>query len=385
MRRKGSILFLTEISFYPFFGGEKIRSYGLLKILSESFDHVYAITGLKERNEKIGKMFPNVTFIYFDFRTIQVVISQFGFVRQFRRDKTFLARIDEVLNKENIETAFIDYKYYGQYIGYLKKLGLKVIYGTHNVQSRIIWQKPSKKLNEFILYKTYYLTHLIHEMLYFRRADRIITVSGHDASYYGRYIKKSKIVTIPNFIDEELYPGENSEKEGYIVMTANFLAYQNFTGISWFLNSVWSSDLWGRARLVFAGIGSKEVLSKLNRDHQTTNIDALGEMDDLKDVISHAKVAIVPLLDGSGTRLKCIEAMALKTQIISTSRGAEGIEHEGAIVIADEPGEFRQKLIDILDNKTDTVEEAYRIFLSKYSLSANLRTFQSMLEGMEAG
>ncbi len=108
----------------------------------------------------------------------------------------------------------------------------------------------------------------------------------------------------------------------------------------------------------------------------------MGEQDDLKGLIRNARISIVPLLTGSGTRLKCIEAMALKTQIVSTSRGSEGIEHEGNILIADSATEFRDKILEVLDGKVDTTDKAYDIFMAKYSLAANRLVFQEMLTSL---
>ena len=97
----------------------------------------------------------------------------------------------------------------------------------------------------------------------------------------------------------------------------------------------------------------------------------MGEVDDLKPFISSARISIVPLLQGSGSRLKCLEAMALETPLVSTSKGAEGIDHRDSIFIADTPEEFINKMKFILKNDVrDTTKKAHEIFMSKYSLSS---------------
>ena len=80
---------------------------------------------------------------------------------------------------------------------------------------------------------------------------------------------------------------------------------------------------------------------------------------------------LFPLLNGGGTRLKCLEAMALRTQLISTTKGSEGIEHGGSVLIADTPEDFRNRIIEVIDNKINTVEEAYRVYENKYSFEPN--------------
>jgi len=59
--------------------------------------------------------------------------------------------------------------------------------------------------------------------------------------------------------------------------------------------------------------------------------------------LSEATVATAPLLAAGGTRLKILEAMATGTPVVSTSRGALGLEqlqHPDALVVADSAVEF---------------------------------------------
>ena len=112
------------------------------------------------------------------------------------------------------------------------------------------------------------------------------------------------------------------------------------------MENVWSDSLANRTKFVIAGLGSREVYENFCGKYDMKNIESLGKQDDLKDLIRRARLAVVPLINGSGTRLKCLEGMALRTQVLSTGRGAEGIEHKGSILIADKPDEFRDCILD---------------------------------------
>ena len=73
-------------------------------------------------------------------------------------------------------------------------------------------------------------------------------------------------------------------------------------------------------------------------------------MDDVRCPVAEASGCVVPIRQGGGTRLKILEAMALGTPVVSTSKGAEGLEvtpgHD--ILIADEPAEFADQVIRLL-------------------------------------
>jgi glycosyltransferase involved in cell wall biosynthesis len=58
----------------------------------------------------------------------------------------------------------------------------------------------------------------------------------------------------------------------------------------------------------------------------------------------------VPIRQGGGTRLKILEAMALGTPVISTSKGAEGLDARDGrdILIADSPETFARRIVDLL-------------------------------------
>jgi len=62
---------------------------------------------------------------------------------------------------------------------------------------------------------------------------------------------------------------------------------------------------------------------------------------------------IVPLWSGSGLRIKIIEGMSYGKAIVSTSIGAEGINytHQKNILIADNPYDFIQSVIELLTKK----------------------------------
>jgi glycosyltransferase involved in cell wall biosynthesis len=77
-----------------------------------------------------------------------------------------------------------------------------------------------------------------------------------------------------------------------------------------------------------------------------------GYLDDIRPAIAQSWACVVPLRIGAGTRLKILEALALGTPVVSTRKGAEGLdlvdgEH---ILIADEPADFAAAVLRLLDD-----------------------------------
>jgi glycosyltransferase involved in cell wall biosynthesis len=81
---------------------------------------------------------------------------------------------------------------------------------------------------------------------------------------------------------------------------------------------------------------------------------------------------IVPLHFGGGTRLKILDAFSKKCPVISTRVGAHGLKvsHQKNILLADEPEDFADQCIRLLQNPSAgqaIAEEAWKLFLAEYT------------------
>ena len=86
-------------------------------------------------------------------------------------------------------------------------------------------------------------------------------------------------------------------------------------------------------------------------------------------------MVVVPLLDGGGTRLKILEAFAAKRPVVSTAKGAEGIdaEHKREVLIADESTEFAASVLRLLSNSAEAMRignAGYRLAKQRYDWSS---------------
>ncbi|TVM28948.1 glycosyltransferase family 4 protein, partial [Oceanidesulfovibrio marinus] len=65
---------------------------------------------------------------------------------------------------------------------------------------------------------------------------------------------------------------------------------------------------------------------------------------------AEAAVVVVPLRIGGGSRLKILEALAMRKVVLSTTLGAEGLDliHGRHLQIEDDPGALAAECIDIL-------------------------------------
>jgi glycosyltransferase involved in cell wall biosynthesis len=83
-------------------------------------------------------------------------------------------------------------------------------------------------------------------------------------------------------------------------------------------------------------------------------------VDDVRPYIAGTTVYVAPLRVGGGTRLKLLEAMAMRKAIVSTTVGAEGfpIVNGQELLLADDPADFARKVLDLLENPTQRLRLA---------------------------
>ncbi len=102
-------------------------------------------------------------------------------------------------------------------------------------------------------------------------------------------------------------------------------------------------------------------------------VEVLGFVEDLRTAYLEARCAVVPLLQGGGTPLKLIEALAYGLPVIATPRAVAGLavrdgEH---CLIADGAEAFAQALIRVLrDGAPELARNGRELAAERYSIEA---------------
>lgn len=131
-----------------------------------------------------------------------------------------------------------------------------------------------------------------------------------------------------------------------LIFTGAFTYHVNYAGARWFVEQV--------LPLVQAQVN--DVRLTITGNHadlpfpQVEGVTRTGFVDDVRPLIAGAAVCIVPIWQGGGTRLKILEAMALGTPVVTTSKGAEGLDAQPDVhlLIADEPAAFANAVVRLL-------------------------------------
>jgi len=155
----------------------------------------------------------------------------------------------------------------------------------------------------------------------------------------------------------------------------------NKNGLIWFYYKVWPTlkkEVKGIKLMIVGRNGFDSAYLPLKNDKQ---INFIGEVSDVSKYYLKNNIAIVPLQEGSGTRLKILEAMNHGNPVISTSIGAEGIECSDGneILIANNAFEFVDKTLKIINSK----ELALRITKNARHLIESRYYWESIVKNIE--
>lgn len=273
--------------------------------------------------------------------------------------KDFEKKLLETLRKEQFDVVQFEMLYMTVYIDIIRQHSKALlVLRAHNVE-HLIWDRLAEK-SEFLL-KKLYLKHLAktlrnYELSVLDKVDGIAAITRKDAAFFRKYCATPTIDVPYGVYPEEFVP--NYEIEGkpkfYHIGSMNWMP--NDEGIRWFINDVLEATVAKVPDFVYhlAGRNMPEWLTKLHNPH----IDVVGMVDDAKQFVSDNNVAIVPLLSGSGIRIKIIESMALGKTVITTLVGAEGIlyDEDKNIIIAENKAKMVENIRRINENPQIAVE-----------------------------
>ena len=159
----------------------------------------------------------------------------------------------------------------------------------------------------------------------------------------------TQVEVLPNCIQLSDYQKcEGKSESNVLIFTGSFHFAPNYDGMHWFINEVYPiiQAHIPNVELIITGDHANKLFSDIRNVKQT------GFVNDIRPLVDAAKVSLAPIFHGGGTRLKILESMAMRTPVVATTKGVEGlnIKHGVNILIADTPQDFAEAIICLLED-----------------------------------
>jgi glycosyltransferase involved in cell wall biosynthesis len=257
----------------------------------------------------------------------------------------------------------------------------------HNVEAAIWDRHVQQARNSF---SRAYLKGQARRMAAFeqavcREAGFVVAVSEMDrASMASRY-GIDRVASIPTGVNLSYFaPPATPEPKADLVFVGSMDWLPNIDGARFFLEQIRPriQNVVPGCRIALVGRRPEpwlEQMAKIDRDLIVT-----GTVPDVRPWLWGAKLSIVPLRIGGGTRLKIFESMAAGVPVVSTTIGAEGlpVEHDRNLLIADEAERFADACVLLLRDaarREQLAREALALVTNRFSWEAVAREFETIL------
>jgi glycosyltransferase involved in cell wall biosynthesis len=195
-------------------------------------------------------------------------------------------------------------------------------------------------------------------------------VSEADMAGASALCPGARLRCVPNVIDvAAITPVAPLTREHRAIFVASFYYEPNRNGLRFLLEEVFPR-VWAElpdARLRVVGTGLQQPPSSDPR------VEAVGFVDELSAAYASARCAVVPLLQGGGSPLKLIEALAYGLPVLATERAAAGLDvRDGEhLQLADGGEAFAAALIRMLrDGAPELGRRGRELAAERYSIEA---------------
>jgi polysaccharide biosynthesis protein PslH len=221
----------------------------------------------------------------------------------------------------------------------------------------------------------------------FALVDQVWVCSAADAEVVrARPGATSSIALVPNTIDVDAYQRDQPYRACSTMTYPAMFAYPPSEAAALFLAREVVPRLakhFDDLRLVLVGRNpTRAILDAAATDPRVT---VTGAVPDVRQYLAESGAVPIPLFDGSGTRLKALEAFAAGVPVVSTAKGIEGLdaEPERHFLRAENPNEFVVALTRLWSEPataSSLVERARSFVAQRYSWDVARRAVGHALE-----
>jgi sugar transferase (PEP-CTERM/EpsH1 system associated) len=386
------IIVVDEEVPYPLNSGKRIRTFNLLAPLAARHDITFVCR--KHEGSDSQRLEP------FGIRTIVVdhpirrktgpafyaallanLFSQYPYSVSSHRSPELMKTIGRLHRESSFDLVHCEWTPYAANIGSLWQI--PSVADAHNVETQIWkrnWEVENHSLRKaFILRQWQKMQRFEQKVL--PRFSRVIAVSEPDRALMAQWVKPEKIDVIDNGVDTDYFkPAGLQPKPFAMVFTGSLDWRPNVDAMLYFLEEIWPMVRASHPQASITIVGRNPMAALKDKAAGMPGVTLTGTVDDVRPYMENAQAYIVPLRVGGGSRLKILEALAMKKAVVSTTVGAEGLAltHDEDVLLADTPAAFAQKIsrIFLVSGLRERLGDAgRRLVESRYdwrSLSAKL-------------
>jgi glycosyltransferase involved in cell wall biosynthesis len=276
----------------------------------------------------------------------------------------------KLILKEHYDVVYINYVYYSFLLDVIpakKRKEMCIVIDTHDFVTINEFQKSNRGFPGF-------MKMLRWELLSLNRYDKIINISSFENHFFSNCFPE-KCAELPLAFQQTFNSLDGIEKIYDLIFVGSDNPF-NIRSLQWFLDEIYPG--FQHLKLAIVGNVADHVESHF------ANVIKMGFVQDLTRVYKQSKVAICPMIGGTGLKVKIVEALSYGLPVIASDVVRMGLSgrYEGAIYLARDKHEFDECLYNIEEIKRKT-DQAQKYFLSTYSKKSFHEKMKKVFDNIE--
>jgi len=195
--------------------------------------------------------------------------------------------------------------------------------------------------------------------------DIVLSVSQYENNLFSSFCKRPEFINIPIFMEEGVLFDSKKDIDILFIGSDNI---HNIKGINWFFEKVHP--------LLSKDVKIGIVGNICNYIEPVNNVILFGKIEDTLDIYNRSKIAISPLLSGSGMKVKIVEAISYGLPVITLKNSGVEVADDGSngVFEANDTEEFALYIKEILEDEnyySNLSEKSINYFYSTFSNKVN--------------
>lgn len=392
-----NLLYLTHRIPYPPNKGDKIRSYHLLKYLSERY-RVYLGTFIDveedwQYTEKVKNLCVDTCLIKLNpkiakLRCLAGFATGNPLTLPYYYDKALKKWIDNVFDKESIAKVVVFSAAMTQYVPKINNVKRFIDFVDIDSDK---WKQyaQSKSWPLSWIYRRESELLLGYEKQIAHEFDKSTFVSLKEAELFKEMAPEvsEKVEYFNNGVDVDFFSPAHQLSNPYssdnriLVFVGAMDYWANIDAVEWFAHTVFPLIRSKIDGVQFYIVGSNPTPEVMALD-TLQGITVTGKVEDVRPYLKFSSIAIAPLRIARGIQNKVLEAMAMEKIVVASPQAVEGIQaiNKEELYVADGSQAFADQIISLLENNSNNVPVAARErILTDYTWPVNLARLDHLL------
>lgn len=204
-----------------------------------------------------------------------------------------------------------------------------IVLTHHNVESRLLKDRTDASTGiKRLIFATNARKTQTLEHRESRRAAVNLMVSAEDAYRLRDVAGEIPTAVIPNGVDVDFFceEGRATRKPYSLVFAGGMDWFPNRDAIEWLSTELWPLLVADEPRRTLTIIGRSPPSAAIDLAARDPRVRVLGFVDDVRPYIEEAYAYLCPIRLGGGTRLKVLDALAMRRPLVATALSVDGLE-----------------------------------------------------------